>query len=203
MQRLFIICLFFLLAGCASEKPVELGNQNYSEAPVRIYLVPMEGLPAGYVAMVAREIEARHNLRTKAIPVLGRDVSMFNPETRQYNANEIARHAEQAIQSFRQPDERPFILVLTPYDINAPEFDLRFLFAAHLNGISVISTARIDPVNYGLPRDDTLRDARLMKLIHKALGQQIHHYPIATDRKSVMYGPIMGLEDLDAIGDWY
>jgi len=72
-----------------------------------------------------------------------------------------------------------------------------------MKGISVISTARIDPVTYDLPRDDKLRNERLMKLVNKAIGQQVHRYPVSSDRRSVMYGPIMSLDDLDAIGAWY
>ena len=128
---------------------------------------------------------------------------MFDTQRRQYLANEIAKHAYEVIQRLRQPNEHPFILVLTHHDLNARESDLRFLFASHFKGISVISTARIDPVNYGLPKDDKGRDERLMKLINKAIGQQVHGYPISSDRKSVMYGPIMSLQDLDAIGIWY
>ena len=134
---------------------------------------------------------------------MGRDASMFNTEHQQYIANAIAQRADEVVKRIKSPDEQPFILVLTPYDINSSEFNLRYLFAAHFQGISVISTARIDPVNYKLPSNNDLRDQRLMKLVAKAIGQQILHYPISSDRKSVMFGPIMGVEDLDSIGTWY
>ena len=203
MKILLRLLAFSLLAGCASSDRIELGNQSYSEAPVRIYLVPMEGISPAHATSLANTIETRHKLRTKATTTMGKQPSMFDAERRQYVANEIAKDAYHAVQKLQAPDERPFILVLTPYDINAREFQLRFLFAAHLQGISVISTARIDPVNYGLTRDDALRDARLVKLINKAVGQQVHGYPISSDRRSVMYGPIMSVDDLDAIGSWY
>lgn len=174
-----------------------------SPSAVRIYLLPMEGISPELALSVAKDIESRHKLKTKVTTTMGKDPSMFNAERQQYTANEIAKEADQIVKRIKRPDEQPFILVLTPYDINAREFNLRFLFAAHLKGISVVSTARIDPVNYGQPRDDKLRDDRLLKLINKAIGQQILGYPISSDRKSVMYGPIMGLDDLDAIGREY
>jgi len=203
MKLLLSIVVLGLLAGCAAADRVELGNQTYSDLPVRVYLVPMEGIPPAYAASIAQHIEFRHKLRTKATTVLGKQPSMFDTEHRQYIANEIAKQADQVIKKPSAPIEQPFIIILTPYDINAQEFNLRFLFAAHFQGVSVISTARIDPVNYRLPRNDQLRDARLMKLIDKAIGQQVHRYPISSDRKSVMYGPIMSVDDLDAIGAWY
>ena len=203
VKLLLIVLWTFYLAGCATPARVELGNQDYEQPLIDIYLVPMEGISAALASSIAKEIEFRHRLKTKAITTMGQDATMFNAERRQYIANEIARRADEIIKGLKRPEEQPFVLVLTPYDINAAEFNLRFLFAAHLNGISIISTARIDPFNYGLPRDDKLRDERLMKLINKAIGQQILHYSISSDRRSVMYGPIMGLEDLDSIGSWY
>ena len=200
MKLLSISVLFIFLAGCATPERVELGNKEYSQAPIDIYLVPMEGIPPAYAMSIAKEIESRHKLRTIAITVMGKDSSMFNSVQRQYIANVIAKRADEIVSTLKSQNQQPFILVLTPYDINAQEFNLRFLFAAHYKGISVVSTARVDPVNYGLSRNDRLRDERLMKLINKAIGQQILHYPISSDRNSVMYGPIMGLDDLDSIG---
>ena len=74
---------------------------------------------------------------------------------------------------------------------------------ANYRGLSVVSTARIDPINYNLPKDEKLRDERLMKLINKAIGLQVYKYKVSSDMSSVMYGPIMGVEDLDRVGSWY
>jgi len=63
VKSLFKICLLGLLAGCASTEKVELGNQGYPEAPVSIYLVPMEGISSGDAASLAKEIESRHRIR--------------------------------------------------------------------------------------------------------------------------------------------
>jgi predicted Zn-dependent protease len=203
MKSLILTLLSTVLFACASSDRVELGNQGYAADPIRIYLMPMEGIAPAYATFIAREIESRHKLKTKATTELGRQSSMFDTQRRQQITNEIAKHAHDVIQRIKQPHEHPFVIVLTQQDVNARESDLRFLFASHFKGISVLSTARIDPVNYGLPRDDKRRDERLMKLINKAIGQQVHGYPISSDRKSVMYGPIMSVDDLDAIGAWY
>lgn len=199
VKLLLMLFLFVWLAGCATPGRVELGNKEYGQTPIDIYLVPMEGISLAYATSIAREIESHYKLRTKATTVMGKDPSMFNSVRQQYIANAIAKRADEIINALKNPNEHPFVLVLTPYDINAQEFDLRFLFAAHYQRISVVSTARIDPVNYGLPRDDKLRDERLMKLINKTIGQQVLHYPISSDRNNMMFGPIMGLDDLDSI----
>jgi predicted Zn-dependent protease len=97
------------------------------------------------------------------------------------------------------------VIVLTKQDINSSDFRLRFLFSEHITKykLSVISTARIDPFNFGEPSNDKLTMRRLEKLIDKSLGFNLYGYPTSSDRKSVMYGPIMGLHDLDAIGESY
>ncbi len=69
--------------------------------------------------------------------------------------------------------------------------------------MSVISTARINPVNFGNPKNERLVTQRLMKLINKSIGLNHYKYKVSTNKSNVMYGPIMSPMDLDKVGDWY
>jgi hypothetical protein len=44
---------------------------------------------------------------------------------------------------------------------------------------------------------------RALKLINKAIGYGVYGYEASSDINSVMYGPIMGPDDLDRVGSWY
>tara|TARA_R110000823_G_scaffold47903_18_gene121993 strand:- start:24466 stop:24651 length:186 start_codon:yes stop_codon:yes gene_type:complete len=44
---------------------------------------------------------------------------------------------------------------------------------------------------------------RALKLINKAIGYGVHELEASPNIDSVMYGPIMGPDDLDRVGDWY
>ncbi len=39
--------------------------------------------------------------------------------------------------------------------------------------------------------------------MNKGLGLDRYGYALSTNKLSVMYAPVMGLSDLDAVGDWY
>ncbi len=89
MKLLLSIAVLVLFTGCAAIDRVELGNQTYSDVPVKVYLIPMEGIPPTYATSLAKDIESRHKLRTKATTTMGKQPSMFNAERRQYIANEM------------------------------------------------------------------------------------------------------------------
>jgi hypothetical protein len=38
-------------------------------------------------------------------------------------------------------------------------------------------------------------------MVKKRIGIMIFHLPQSDDRRSVMYGPVLGLDDLDSIGE--
>ena len=46
-----------------------------------------------------------------------------------------------------------------------------------------------------------MEDAVLRKMISKNIGIMYYGLEESTDRKSVLYGPILGLDDLDSISE--
>ena len=75
-------------------------------------------------------------------------------------------------------------------------------FAFRADGhFAVVSSARMDPANWG-ERGDALRlRTRLRKMLSKNLGIMVYDLPQSRDRRSVLYGPILSLADLDSIGE--
>ncbi len=69
--------------------------------------------------------------------------------------------------------------------------------------LTVMSLARIDPRSYRQLANHELVLDRATKLINKALGYHIYGYKASSDAGNVMYGPIMGLDDLDRVNMWY
>ncbi len=65
----------------------------------------------------------------------------------------------------------------------------------------MVSSTRMDPVNFRQPPDPALLHTRLRKMISKNIGIMHYRLPQSTDRNSVLYGPILSLADLDSIGE--
>jgi hypothetical protein len=58
----------------------------------------------------------------------------------------------------------------------------------------------MDPVNFGYLPDDELLQTRLRKMLSKNIGIMYYKLPQKSDRRSVMFGPILGIHDLDSMG---
>lgn len=164
-----------------------------------IYFIPME-FPAGLAKKLAEDLEKELGIQIKVSVQMGTSPEMYVAERRQYNVNEILKEGRTVLKRIQYQEKTPFAIILTSMDINSPPYNLRFNFASHARGMSVVSTARMDNRNFGLPANSGLLYLRLKKMVKKAIGYGYYGYKRSLDRGSVMYSPIMGMQDLDEIG---
>ncbi len=198
--------LLLLLIGCASEPITEykLGNQDYSNEPIGLYLIPVFGADRSIVADLEKRLQKQHGVRVKATTDMGLDAEHFDVEHQQFIADEIAKSATVILNRLRGNSKTPAIVII-PGDMNDKDFRLRYIFSMHFfnDQITVMSLARIDPRSYRQPVNHDLVVDRATKLINKALGYHMYGYKASSDIGNVMYGPIMGLDDLDRVNMWY
>ncbi len=204
MNKVIIIFVAILLSSCSSYKKVDLGNQEHNTRESKVIIIPAD-FSIGLAGQITDALERRHDFKISMLTNMGLSENMYSSEHKQYIANEIAKTAGRALlnQGLKFCDKT--VIVLTNNDINNSDFRFRYLFSSHFDRacLSVISTARINPANYGLPRNDKLVTERLIKLINKSIGLHHYKYSVSSNQNSVMYGPIMGPDDLDKIGSWY
>jgi predicted Zn-dependent protease len=171
--------------------------------PIDVYFIPMDFSPSLAVKL-AEELSDELNLHIAVSVQMGTSPDMFNSERKQYDAKKIISEAKKIVHRNIDEQEAPYSIVLLHQDLNRPPFNLRYTFAVHsTQGVSVISTARMDPRNYGLSADDELLYSRLKKMVMKGIGYNVFQHKRSLDPSSVMYSPIMSLEDLDEIGTEY
>lgn len=205
MKLIWCLLAVLCLAGCATGGRIPLGNSIHSTVDAKVVLIPMEGFNVEEVDEIAGSIEMRQKLYVRTYTTMGKNTEMFDAEKGQFISEEIAKVAWEVLQNNGDANSGKAIIVLTKNDINSRDSRMRYVFSSHFSQakLSVISTARIDPANYGQLSDKMLIMRRLAKLIDKSLGLNLYGYAIGTDKKSVMYGPIMSPSDLDSIGDSY
>ena len=171
--------------------------------PVDVYFFPMDFSP-DLAIKLAEELGEELGLHIVVSVQMGTSPEMLNIERGQYDADKIISEATTVLQRVNHQPKAPYTVVLLHQDLNRPPFNLRYTFAVHsTEGISVVSTARMDPRNYGLPADQELLYSRLKKMVMKGIGYNIFSHKRSLDRSSVMYSPIMSVRDLDEIGDGY
>jgi predicted Zn-dependent protease len=206
---LLIVVVTLLVAWVFWPRGTKLGNESYNTSNQRVVIIPSGSIPLGFLRNLERALEEQHGFNVLISPEMGLDAKWRIPETQQYNASLLA---QQGLTLLRNMDRaNAFCIILTNEDINDPDSGLRFLFSAHFEGVSVVSLARLNPESFGPVKKDvlslpflfnTLTD-RTLKVINKAVGLGLYGYTQSSDTNSVMYGPIMGVSDLDRIGRWY
>ena len=101
-------------------------------------------------------------------------------------------------------DPRAIVIGLTTYDLYIRAYSWQWAFAFRQdNRLAVVSIARMDPTNWGEPPNPDRLRTRLRKMVSKNLGIMYYGLPESSSRSSVLYGPILGLDDLDSIGETF
>jgi predicted Zn-dependent protease len=72
-----------------------------------------------------------------------------------------------------------------------------------LNSVAVVSYARMDPAYLGITPDEELLRSRLRKMIFKNIGMMYYSLPVSRDPRSVLYGNVLGLDDLDYMSEFF
>jgi len=198
MQRRHVLLSAVALLGSGVALALKPGSES-----VAVYVVPLDDVPEALSATVAQALARQLGLRVRAgmrLPPLR--IPML-PGTEQYGGEALLEHAVRA--SARLPGLGPdtYRLFLTARDINAQAGGFRFQFSMHnptLNA-SVVSMARLFEFAGGEVRLTNLTGARVVKLAKRAVGELHLGWKRSTDPEDLMYAPLMGLEDLDRIGN--
>ena len=100
------------------------------------------------------------------------------------------------------------LVFFTDRDMNAEEPGRPFVFSSWYRytsglGVSVVSTARLDPRFFGEPADPGLARERLRKVVTKKLGTLYYGLPESEDPNSVMYRQMWGLDAFDSAGEGF
>ncbi|MFW2478738.1 MAG: hypothetical protein ACN4GF_01210, partial [Lentimonas sp.] len=170
---------------------------------VDVFFIPME-FPSSLAIRLAEDLEQELGIEIVVSVQMGTSTEMYELNLNQYNTRRIFAEGLVILHRIKNQDKTPYAVILTSKDINSPPYNLRFNFATHSPaGMSVVSTARMDNRNYGLRDDSEQLYSRLKKMVKKSIGFGHLGYTRSLDRDSVMYSPIMSIQDLDEIGTDY
>lgn len=99
-----------------------------------------------------------------------------------------------------EKDRSALVVGFTRGDMYIAKMNWRFAFAIRESGrFAVISTARMDPVSFGLAADEALLRTRLLKMVMKTIGLYFYGLTERHEKTSVLYSPILGVDDLDDV----
>lgn len=205
MKTLCLVSSLVILfvAGCATK--VQTPNTKVPEGFVDVWLIPMEGMPENDVRYFTDKLTHETGLIVRATVEAGKSAQMYDTASKQIIAQRILYDYKTLPKHLDAISAKTVYIVLTTDDLNDEERRFRFVFMSTAPSLrmSVVSMARMRDSFYGAPDTPFRTRARMYKMVKKAVGLLYYEYSRSSDRNTVMYSPIMGLDDLDAIGTNY
>jgi len=167
-----------------------------------IYFVPLGAPDPPFLDSLAAYLEQRYQVRVVKLAGVPLDESVVDNRRRQLVAEALIALMRREYP--REAGDGSAVLVgITAHDLYiAGHAKWRWAFSYRVDErFAVVSTARMDNAAWGGAPDPQLLEIRLRKMVTKNLGVLYFGLDQSSDRRSVMFGPILGLGDLDSIGE--
>ncbi len=165
----------------------------------QIMFVPVGDFPAASLQKVANYYQETLGINIVVGDPLPIEEGMLDRRRGQLIGEELVNHVRTR---FPEPsrNQRLMMIGFTRADMYIQRKEWRFAFAYREDGrFAAISTARMDPVNFGLPPDDSVLVRRLIKMTSKQIGLYFYQLPERQEKTSVLFSPILGVDDLDDV----
>jgi hypothetical protein len=178
-------------AGRAAVVPVHPAGRH-------LYLAPIGAFPPAELDELAAFYSVRYDLDVQVLAPAA--LIPPNPERSQINADGLGTLLQLTFPEAGDPDNR--IIGVLAEDIYLPSRpDWAWAFGASGEQISVISTYRMQSRNG--PFAATLERTRLRKMVTRYIGFSYFGLPRSEDPHSVLYDNVLGVPDLDRMGEDY
>jgi len=177
------------------------GMQRFapSDGLCQIMFVPIGDFPPRSLQSVADYYEQTLGLHVELGPAIRIEEPMIDRRRGQLIGEELVNQMKSQLPT-QANEPRLLMIGFTRGDMYIRHKDWRFAFAHREQGrFAAISTARMDPVNFGLPVDDGALVRRLIKMTSKQIGLYYYRLPERQEKTSVLFSPILGVDDLDSV----
>jgi predicted Zn-dependent protease len=180
--------------------PIELDENSLPTEPVAVkapgvYLVPIGRFASVSQTKLATDLARRHQVPTSTLPALPLTRYAVDEERDQLVSERLIELLRRQY-PVRHP--RAVVIGLTQFDMYIRQASWNYAFSLRSEpSYAVVSTARMDPVNYGDAADRELLEARLRKMVAKNIGVLYLRLPLNSNPRSLLYDRILGPDDLD------
>lgn len=172
---------------------------------LELYFVGIGDLRPGLLDELVDYFAQRFGIRINTLSPLMFDRVTFDPTRRQIVADELIAAVRRRHPALVR-EERTRIIAVTSYDMYmramANEWTFTFSLRSPDKHSAVVSYARMDPLNLGMPPSESTLRARLRKMIMKNIGIMFFGLGASDNPRSVMYRNILGVDDLDRMTEF-
>ena len=166
---------------------------------VPFYIIPTDDVAEQATGTIARTLTKDTGLWIKSTVWAPSDVSEPLPGTNQYPAEDYFPVGTRVAGTLRDASPNTYFIVLTNRDINSKTLNFRFQYSMHspMVNTSVLSFARFMYNIDGSKATGNVAAERLTKMLMRIVGEMRLGWKRTSDPKSLMYAPIMSVEDID------
>ncbi len=209
MNRTFglVLCLMALLVGCVGSKSsLQTSIPSSSLTPTvdgsRIYFVPMGDFSPEQLDSMVQFYRQRYGLEISVLKTVPIDDSARDSARQQAVAEKLLA----SLRSVTPNDvgrRKAVVIGFTSEDIFPASQNWPFCFGwrdANTH-TAVVSTARLNLRRESAPFAADISATRLRKVVTKHIGMLYYGLPQNANPKSVMYQFVVGIDDLDQVGE--
>lgn len=172
-----------------------------AKSAAAIYFVPFGDIRSLSLEQLVTFYRQKFQLTIKILPGLQLERAAVDLKRNQLIAEELIELMKRAHPRLSS-NRRVIMIGITEDDMYIRKFTWQFGFSYRAeNRFAVISSARMNPVNLGRPNDQALLQTRVRKMITKNIGILYFHLPQNNNPRSVLYRSILGIDDLDRVGE--
>ncbi len=193
MKQFFSITVFLLLCYGIAQ------GHATSYRLCKIVFVLIGNFPEAALHKVANYYTKTLGTEITVTPTMPFEEPMVDRSRNQVVGEQLVEQMKRHFPAYAN-NQRIMMIGFTRGDMYVQHKDWLFAFAHREDGrFAAISAARMDPENFGLPQDDSVLVSRLIKLTSKQIGLYFYELPERDEKTSVLFSPILGVDDLDAV----
>ena len=186
--------------GAARAPAVNLSLPRSCARQGRVYLVPIGDLRRIHLDEIVYRYHDEYGLTLEVLSPVAPGADATDATRRQVVAEALAGTLSRSFPAHAQSPEA-ILIGVTDEDMYIRSYTWRFAFSSRFEGMAVMSTARMDPATFGEPPDSAALHARFYKILTKNIGALYCGFPMSDNPRSVMFGAIMSVEDLDRVDE--
>ncbi len=185
----------------ASFEDFALSAQDRESGKEKLYLIPLNNFSKGSLSRLVTYYKQKNGIDIITTQPLPLRLAAIDNRRQQLVAEEVIDLMKRTHPKL-VADPNAILIGLTDEDMYIRKKTWQYAFSYWTQGrFAVVSSARMNPVNLGAPSDNDLLDRRMRKMVLKNIGLLYYQLPPNHDPKSVLYNNILGVEDLDKMGE--
>lgn len=173
--------------------------QNHSTTLCHITFVPFGDFSETALRDLTQEYQRTFGVRIDLLPPLSIPEAVIDYSRGQIVGERLLHLMKQQLPQ-QADDPSVMMMGFTRGDMYIEKMDWQFAFALRESGrFTMISTARMDPESFGFAPDEQVLRTRLAKMVTKQIGLYFYGLPERQEKTSVLFSPILGVDDLDEV----